>query len=221
MLKMPGSEQNPADMTRRTDASPASRALRSSAHGSQDPSAEEEKWRRVDPQCMKEFGAPLFRDDATSGSDARSLENSLHHEWSQCAREKIPLGVVVIRLDRFDELSSRHPEDAQGALQAVAGIMRVIAIRRRDRTFRRADGFLTLLPGTHAEGVNYLASRLVHAVCELQLARVSPALPSITATVGGAVVLPVAGGNPQQLILKAEQALAGARGSGRHHDLQA
>lgn len=168
---------------------------------------------------MKEFGAPLLRDDPASGAGAWSLEDVLRHEWNQCAQEKAPLGALIIQLDGFDALSLRHPEDARGSLQAVAGIIRVIAIRRRDRTFRRGDGFLTLLPATHAEGVKYLAARLNHAVCELQLARVSPSLPATKASVGAAVMHPVAGGNPHQLILNAEQALAEARRSGGHHVL--
>ena len=174
----------------------------------------------LNASTLSDLGQHLFSENPSGATQEELFRNALQGEWRRCGTEAVPLTVLAIRVDGLGTLAAQ-PDHAgvRACMHAVAGTVRVLCIRRRDRVFLRGnDGFLALLPATHAEGAKHVASRIANAVRELQLPHpAAPSTPLVTVSVGGVVIVPTGDSASPAFAQHLEQALAAAEaGSGIH-----
>lgn len=130
-------------------------------------------------------------------------------EWRRSGR---PVSVVLVQVDRFEQIASRlGPQAAQVALRATAQFLQA-AVRPVDVVAQYDNNtFALLLPEIDASGAAPVAERLRQAIahCKVPLGRESE---TITVSVGGTETMP--GDDLQQLLNRAEEALDLARSTG-------
>jgi diguanylate cyclase (GGDEF)-like protein len=151
------------------------------------------------------------RDPVTGLPDARGFHARLKAELERARRHGLPLGLVMLDLDRFASLNARHGREAgDRALMEVALVLR-LALRESDLLARLgADRFGILLPEADAVPARRCAERLRGALESHRFARVG----RITASLGVSTS-PRAGLDPLEVLEEAERALTLAKKSGR------
>jgi diguanylate cyclase (GGDEF)-like protein len=90
-------------------------------------------------------------DDATGLFNVRHLYNVLDQELKDCARERKPVSLAFIDLDRFKLVNDAHGHLIGSELLARIGTRLQELSRERDMCFRYGgDEFVILMPGTSA-----------------------------------------------------------------------
>ena len=157
-------------------------------------------------------------DGLTGISNRRYLDEYLEMEWRRSARELGEFALLMIDVDYFKAYN-----DAFGHL-AGDEVLRRVAHAVRDCLHRPADlaarfggeEFVVVLPGTGADGARVVGERIRARVRELALAHDAPgAGPVVTASVGGAAVMPVRGMQATGLLAVADQAMYTAKHAGK------
>ena len=161
----------------------------------------------------------VLADQRAAVSPPKHLLGSLAQEWRRCDREKVPCSVLSIAMDTFDDLEARLGRAEAGAcLKSVAGTVRGLCLRRRDRVFHRSNGtFVAVLPRTHPEGARCVAERIAHGVRGLGLVHPEVnAQPSVvTVSVGVAGSVPGPDLKAADILQQADQILETALRTGR------
>lgn len=161
----------------------------------------------------------VLADQRAAVSPPKHLLGSLAQEWRRCDREKLPCSVLSIAMDSFSELEARRGRgEANACLKSVAGTVRGLCMRRRDRVFHRSNGtFVAVLPRTYPDGARTVADRIAHGVRGLGL--VHPDLegepPVVTVSVGVAGSVPSPDLKAADILRQADQILEAALRSGR------
>ncbi len=129
------------------------------------------------------------------------------------AQEASPIAVLLLDVDRFRALNNIHGEAAgDKVLRGVAGAGRH-HLRGTDLPARYgADEFVVLLPDTDATGAETLAEKIRASV---ETTTYAEGVPRVTVSIGVAS-FPSHGETPQEIVQRADQALARAKGSGRN-----
>jgi diguanylate cyclase (GGDEF)-like protein len=156
-------------------------------------------------------------DDLTQLHNRRSFDEALHREWRRAMRSARPLSLLILDLDRFKDLNDAAGHQAGDAtLRAVAATVQSWARRAGEVAARYGgDELAVILPGTDESAARTLAERLRGAVQEL--GTLHPASGrEVTASIGVATARPVRGGDPEALLLAADQALYRAKAAGRN-----
>lgn len=162
-----------------------------------------------------ELGLLLIHDPLTGLGNPRKLQRALRREWERCELEGAQLAVLAAELDNFEAYTAHHGTEAgETSLADFARTLEVHCMRARDVACHiEGPRFTVLLPATHPEGAGLVGGWIVQAVRDLQSGPAFAA-PSITASVGVSVTQPSADADPQELLQKAERALAAARDLG-------
>lgn len=110
-------------------------------------------------------------DNLTQTANRRRFDQRLYHEWKRLAREKQPLSLILVEIDRFRAYGDRYgPLAADQCLYRVAQMLRAIALRPADLVSRYSgEVFALLLPGTPVAGAEALAQRIHRGMFELQI----------------------------------------------------
>ena len=108
----------------------------------------------------KELYKMAVIDALTGAHNKRYFEDRLKEEFSYCARNKIPLSLLMFDLDHFKDVNDTHGHPAGDFILAtVAGLARSI-IRNEDILARYGgEEFMIVLKGTDAPGAVVLAER--------------------------------------------------------------
>jgi two-component system cell cycle response regulator len=155
----------------------------------------------------------LVRTDSLTGLyNRRHIDAELAALASAARRQRTPLAVLLVDVDRFKRINDRLSHEAgDGALRTVADRIRAI-VRAEDVVGRwGGDEFVIVLPSTDREAALTLAQRLRREVSRPG----SGALPAIPLTVS---VGCAAGWDPEPaaLISAADAALHRAKAAGRN-----
>jgi diguanylate cyclase (GGDEF)-like protein len=150
----------------------------------------------------------------------RYLRESLRREVERASRFGRMLAVLVLDLDHFKEVNDTYGHPAGDAVLGEFARRIRIGLREVDVAFRQGgEEFVVLLPETDAYGGAIVAERLGAAVRDRPV-RIDPRRPGlidripITVSIGVAV-FPEHGGNAQQVLAAADDALYAAKKAGR------
>ena len=107
-------------------------------------------------------------DELTGVSNYRSFRVQLEEAWRQFQSNDLPLSMIKVNIDRFDEYNVRHGQEAgDSALREIAGMLSDQATHQ-GQVVARLQGaeFALLLPGTSCENARQLAQSIMRRVGE-------------------------------------------------------
>lgn len=156
-------------------------------------------------------------DSLTDLANRRRFERVIITEMRRASRNRRPMSLLVVDIDRFKTVNDRHGH-AYGdmVLQVVAKRLLAAARRPGDLVARvGGDEFALLLPETDAKGARAVAEA---ARTEIE-ATVFPELGGTTITVGIATFDCLGSSSPSDLIAAADRALYAAKEAGRNRTI--
>jgi diguanylate cyclase (GGDEF)-like protein len=164
---------------------------------------------------LQELGLGLFARGLSAEKQRLEAAQALADAWDECLDREVHMTLLLVQIEGFDAYRRAHtPTEAEDSLRAVAGLIKVFCIRRRDRVFRWGDEcFAAVLPRTRPEGARHVARRIVNAVNDLRIPFAPPGTAA-TLAVAAASAVPEAGTTPDLLVERAESALRAARQHG-------
>ncbi len=164
--------------------------------------------------------AQLSSQDGLTGiGNRRRFDEGLVAEWRRCARERVPLSIILIDVDMFKKFNDHYGHQAgDDCLRQVAQQMRDCAQRPGDVVARYGgEEFVVLLPGTDAAGAAFVAEELRKGVVGLGIKHEASSVSDIvTISLGVATCLPDADQAPTQLVGRADENLYQAKRTGRN-----
>jgi diguanylate cyclase (GGDEF)-like protein len=155
------------------------------------------------------------RDSLTGLFNRRYLEESLDRELARAKRNRLPLGLIMIDLDRFKGYNDRlgHPAGDE-LLRKIAALLKH-GVRAGDIACRYGgDEFAIILPGAALETTRIRAEDLVESVKRSNAGAGKTALEAVTLSTGVAA-FPEHGASAHVLLHSADVALYQAKAQGR------
>jgi diguanylate cyclase (GGDEF)-like protein/PAS domain S-box-containing protein len=162
-------------------------------------------------------------DGLTGLANRRQFDHTADQEWLRCARENLPLSVLLLDADRFKQFNDRYGHAAGDAcLRAVAAQLDTAARRPGDLPARYGgEEFVLLMPNTDHFGALSVAERVCQLVRDLRLPHAGNETEGVmTVSIGVATAMP---GDPvsgldsiETLLSAADAALYQAKSDGRN-----
>jgi diguanylate cyclase (GGDEF)-like protein len=158
-------------------------------------------------------------DGLTMLANRRHFDEAIAVEFRRAAREKQPIGLIMIDLDHFKTYNDQlgHPAGDQ-CLRAVAAAIAGVPQRPADLVARYGgEEMVVMLPNTDLAGTEIVADLLVEAVRTLRLPHPGNPERIVTISCGAAAFEPAEDSNhPMRLVELADQALYSAKRAGRN-----
>lgn len=154
--------------------------------------------------------------DALTGlANRRELEKVALREFRRAQRFKRDLSIMMLDLDHFKQINDNYNHTiGDQVLRHVAGILNGV-IRGQDFLVRfGGEEFLILLPETHVKGTKLLAARICRLVEDSAYENDNLRIP-VTISIGVSA-FDAADKTPNDLIVRADQALYQAKREGRN-----
>ncbi|HEY1766338.1 MAG TPA: sensor domain-containing diguanylate cyclase [Terracidiphilus sp.] len=124
-------------------------------------------------------------DDATGLFNVRHLYDVLGRELERSHRDKLPVSLAFLDLDRFKQVNDRHGHLVGSELLARVGQLLQELSRERDLCFRYGgDEFVLLMPDTDAEAALVQASMLLSALMEKRFEMKNGLKLNVSASIG-------------------------------------
>jgi diguanylate cyclase (GGDEF)-like protein len=161
----------------------------------------------------------LARTDGLTGvANFRWFSEALESEWARSRRDKRPLSIVMIDVDRFKAYNDTFGHrSGDAALRQVAGAIGPLAKREGDTVARYGgDEFAMVLAGSDRQGALRIAEHARLAVEALDLRDSDDSADRLTLSVGVATTVPGNGATTEDLLRGADQALYEAKRRGRN-----
>lgn len=158
-------------------------------------------------------------DGLTGITNRRVFDERLEDEWKRLCREKLPLGLVLIDIDCFKAYNDTYGHLAgDECLCQVARIIQDCARRPADVAARYGgEEFALILPNTDLQGVICVSKSVQENLQKLAIPHIASTVkPLVTVSIGVVAILPTLSSSSQALINGADQALYGAKNSGRN-----
>ena len=158
-------------------------------------------------------------DSLTGLANRRVFDNTLHLECSRLKRADAAVSLLMIDIDHFKALNdSEGHQRGDEYLKLVASQLKKLTKRPTDLPARYGgEEFAVILPETAPAGAAQFAELVRSAIAGLQLPHpASQVAPFLTVSVGVASATPEWRGSPEELLAAADQALYGAKKSGRN-----
>jgi diguanylate cyclase (GGDEF)-like protein len=157
-------------------------------------------------------------DGLTGLLNRRSFDQILDSELSRTSRERQPLSMLMIDVDRFKAYNDHYGHQAgDTCLKLVANGLRETALRPGDSLARYGgEEFVAILPNTDEDGAFVLAERLRRGLREMALPHEGSEKGIVTVSIGiasyGANVI---SRHDDELLHRADEALYDAKAAGR------
>ncbi len=163
--------------------------------------------------------AALAATDALTGlPNRRRFDEALHKEWYRALRDRAPLGLLMVDIDRFKSLNDvfGHPV-GDAVLQRVGRVIRETVRRAGDLPTRYGgEEFAIVLPGTTRQGAVELAEAIRRAVAATDLGDVIDGGHPVSVSIGVATAVPQQQSSAPALLHAADAALYAAKRGGRN-----
>jgi diguanylate cyclase (GGDEF)-like protein/PAS domain S-box-containing protein len=170
---------------------------------------------------MNEELARIARIDGLTGlANRRHFDEVLHREWARARREKQCLSLLMTDVDffkKYNDTYGHQPGDV--CLSSVAQAIRRCVKRPGDLAARYGgEEFAVIMPNTSPEGALHVAELVRAEVEVLALPHAASGVADhVTISVGVAGLVPEDDASqPEELIRRADEALYGAKKSGRN-----
>jgi diguanylate cyclase (GGDEF)-like protein/PAS domain S-box-containing protein len=167
----------------------------------------------------------LAREDSlTRLSNRRAFDLALTKEYRRAQRDKVPLALIMIDVDRFKPFNDRYGHPAgDDCLRRISEAIRTLIRRPGDMAARYGgEEFAVLLPGTGEQGAAIIAEKIREAV--LRLAIEHEASPQRVVTISAGVASAGPKGferKPGSLLDDADKALYHAKNCDRNTSILA
>ncbi|MGE6568365.1 diguanylate cyclase [Shewanella vesiculosa] len=182
---------------------------------------------RIKNQIRLKLNTDLLRtialiDGLTGVANRRQFEQVLPVSWSQCAREKQPLTVILLDIDFF-----KHFNDIYGHTEGDV-CLRLVAQKIHDTVNRPYDlvarfggeEFICILPNTDLIGGTYVAQQIVDSIVSLKIPHINSSISAfVTISAGVSSVVPEYDMSSTTLIEEADKQLYIAKDRGRNRVL--
>jgi len=159
------------------------------------------------------------RDPLTGLANRRAHDSWLHEVWKEGLVSELPVGVIMVDIDRFKDYNDFYGHPAGDlCLAAIARCLRDFLRGTSDCVARfGGEEFVVLLPGVSEADCADVAERLRLAVEALELPHLGVGSRStVTISAGVASVVPQKSRQPHSLLAAADEALYCAKRSGRN-----
>jgi diguanylate cyclase (GGDEF)-like protein len=158
-------------------------------------------------------------DPLTGVANRRCFDERLGMEWRRCWRNRAPIALIMIDIDRFKQYNDRYGHvSGDRCLVQVSTAMKASARRAAD-LFCRYGGeeFACLLGETDLELALARARELARSVERLQITHSgSPPAEVVTVSCGAAALVPHSDFEAQELVRRADAMLYAAKRAGRN-----
>jgi diguanylate cyclase (GGDEF)-like protein/PAS domain S-box-containing protein len=158
------------------------------------------------------------QDGLTGLRNRRSFDEAFDTEWRRAAREGLPLGLILLDVDRFKSYNDVHGHQAgDDCLRAVAAAI-AGALRRPADLAARYGGeeFVVLLPNTDAAGTLKIAEDVRSAVEDLGMPNRGNGGVPVTISAGIWACIRVDGLSQREALRAADENLYAAKAAGRN-----
>ena len=161
-------------------------------------------------------------DGLTGIANRRRLDRKLAEETARCARNQLPLSVVLIDIDHFKRFNDTYGHLAGDECLKQVGQALERGVHRPADLVARYGGeeFCVVLPETDPDGAMRIAERLRAAIAALVL-QTPHGETRVTGSIGVACEIPSLGVKSESLLTKADAALYQAKEDGRNRICQA
>lgn len=158
-------------------------------------------------------------DGLTDIPNRRNLDQRLEAEWSSARRDKSPLSLFIVDVDKFKNFNDTygHPQ-GDVLLQSLAQVLSSILKRPRDFTARMGgEEFAVLLPDTTLSGALAIAEELRQKVEEMRIPTTdNSGTLSVTVSIGVTSLTPDSNSQLSAFVSRADAALYAAKEAGRN-----
>ena len=158
-------------------------------------------------------------DSLTGLANRRAFDQALTMECARLKRTGSAFSLLMLDIDHFKALNdSEGHQRGDEYLKLVGAELKRLVKRQTDLAARYGgEEFAVILAETGAPGAAHLAELLRLAIASLELPHpVSPIAPFLTVSVGVATAMLEWHSSPEELVAAADQALYGAKKSGRN-----
>jgi len=167
---------------------------------------------------MRKIEQLSMSDQLTSLPNRRSFEKRMNEEWSRASRDKTPLSILMIDIDRFKKYNDTYGhQQGDAALCALAEVLTSTLKRSIDFAARwGGEEFIVLLPNTDINGASDVAQQIRECVQNKEILNNNKMMTKITVSIGINNYSYGSSGTIEDFIQKADVALYDAKNSGRN-----
>ncbi len=166
-----------------------------------------------------ELEALTMIDELTGLGNRRMFNQKLEYGWWICVREKHPISLLILDIDKFKQYNDTlgHPA-GDGCLQQISDILKGTVNRHTDILVRLGgEEFGVLLPEEDEGNAFRLGEKIIQAMNDAQIPHPdSPVAPHVTISIGAATLNPNPSDSMEELFEQADKALYRAKEGGRN-----
>ena len=165
-----------------------------------------------------ELSATGMRDQLTGISNRRAFDNRLSLEWNRASRNRSPLGILILDVDKFKNYNDTFGhQQGDVALKTVARTIKEALRRPTDFPARwGGEEFVVLLPDTGSNGAAAVAEVIRSAIEAATIPCPDIKGTKITASIGINVQIPTPDSKLEEFVPGADAALYRAKEEGRN-----
>jgi diguanylate cyclase (GGDEF)-like protein len=162
-------------------------------------------------RVLQDLREQTIRDPLTSLYNRRFLQDYLERELIRAKRERAPLALIMMDLDRFKRINDRAGHQAGDQVLVEVGALLKRHVRGSDIACRYGgEEFAVVLPKTTLESARRRSAEICSAI-----RREAELLRGVTASLGVALC-PAHATDAEDLLRAADHALYKAKGGGRN-----
>lgn len=179
-----------------------------------------EKLQSQNIQAQNEHLSAMSHSDPLTGiANRRAFDAALERTWASSAKGGQPLALLMLDIDHFKRFNDTYGHPAgDAALRKVA--LAVMEATREDSDMSARLGgeeFAVIVRDGDIRTARAVARRIHESVAALAIPHsASPTGSILSVSIGAAEAMPIEGGNPEELIRKADQSLYDAKSTGRN-----